>query len=453
MTAALVLLALAGLSLPEEDLFTERLVATMPAGAALEGTSFLDPNGELFTPRSPVRWSPDGSQVAYVAYLADGTHPVVGDEVGPAFDYIDPPVFHGNEGAFRVGNREGKDREVWWVWRGEASIKQLGKGQDWIGAIALSPDDGEAVFWTQPGAKVMAGGAYDRSNQVFQSPWKKGKQWSDASSLTAPLFDPDGKRIYTAAMKGSEWFVLTIDKKGEHRAKQGFGMLQDMVLQPDGDGLALVVPDTSPRRGGSSGPSAPPGFGSGGMKSVVQVGKETFGADFDSAGAPAYSADGKHLAYKVKRKGQFGILVDAGDEPVAWHDFVTTPVFGPKGKQLAYAANQGTEVQPWFDMKLSMDRADRTGTEQVVIQDRKGKQVETGEHFQRIEGLTWSPDGELLAFAAQGEEGWRVHAGDKVSDAYDHIGELHFSKDGKRLAFGARTEREFWWRVLELDTE
>ena len=434
------------LATPEDPLATERLLATLPEAASLEGPPVPMPDGSTHTPKLRVSWSPDGATVAYVAWLPDGTHPVIGEVVGPAFDYLDGPVFGAGQVAFRAGLRKGKDRESWWIWSGEPTIKKLGKAQDWIGAVALSPVDGEAAYWTQPGARVVADGSYNRGSQVFRSPWKKGKKWGDATSLTPPTFAADGRTIHTAGMKGSEWFVLTIDKKAERRGKQGYQMIYDLVPQPAGDELAVVA--QRPWQPGAV--TAMPGSAPAGMQSVVQVGDHAHGEGFDGAGCPTWSPDGEQLALKVRRGGRYGVVLADEDEPAAWHDFVTRPVFAPGGERLAYVASEGAKVSSWFDLVLSMDRMAREGTDRVVVRDLVAGGAEEDEPFERVEGLTWSPDGLVLAFAAEDADGWRVHAGDVVSPAYDQVGELHFSEDGGRVSFGARSGRELWWRVLEL---
>jgi hypothetical protein len=58
-----------------------------------------------------------------------------------------------------------------------------------------------------------------------------------------------------------------------------------------------------------------------------------------------------------------------------------------------------------------------------------------------------------VAFCARDEKGWHVVVGEKVSPAYSEVGPPTFSEDGQRVAFGARSDREIWWRVLELASE
>ena len=106
---AVALLALTALiaSAQGDSRWVDHALATIPEG--------LEPYDGL------VVFSPDGKQVAYAAAKGDKGVPVIGERVGDAFDFVDPPVFSpsGDQVAFRVGKSATSKTEKWWVLIGE----------------------------------------------------------------------------------------------------------------------------------------------------------------------------------------------------------------------------------------------------------------------------------------------------------------------------------------------
>ncbi|MEM1552873.1 MAG: hypothetical protein QXH03_09445, partial [Candidatus Bathyarchaeia archaeon] len=152
------------------------------------------------------------------------------------------------------------------------------------------------------------------------------------------------------------------------------------------------------------------------------------------------------------------------------------PVFSPDGKTVAYAAKEGGK---WL----------------VVVGEKRGRSFDAI-MFSEIDWLVsivreaptiiFSPDGKKVAYV--GFDGNRafVVAGDTISSAFDSVGGLCvgggfgytqkgqsmllpptfvvtvgetvrckgspfvFSPDGSKIAFGARTGTELWWKVMQV---
>ena len=426
--------------------FEETLLATIPEGYSLEGEPRRDPDGNTVPNVSRVVFSPDGRRVAYVAHQGSQSYPTVGEEVGEAYHYIDPPFFSddGQHVGFRVGNRVKKDREKWWVLLdGEETHPE-----DWMGRVTFRPGSDEVVYWAQPGARIADGGFYERKDLIFKCPGKKGKKWRDARALFPPTYSSDGKTVATAASRGGEWYVLLITKRGQKQAKKGYSMINCVALSPNGKDHAVSVLKDSDGLGFGD---MPPGMTMMGGSFAIEHGKKKYGAGYDSAGVPVFSPDGKHLAYKVLRAGQMGIAIDGDKRAECEHDYVFTPIFHPKGKRIAYVANQGGKIDDYWKMGVEGDWSLKGGENRIISHDLRGKKSEQSEAYLEIRHSTFSPDGDLIAFAARTEEGWRIVVGEKQSEPFDELGPPVFSADGKVVAFGARSERELWWRTLAVE--
>jgi hypothetical protein len=360
-----------------------------------------------------------------------------------AYDYASGPVF-GRDGAhwaFRVGKREGKDRERWWVL---LDGKEVG-AEDWIGDISLAPDGEHYAAWTQPGAKLASDGSYTRGKQVLVTPWKSGAKWDDADSLIAPRFALDGSFVTTLASKAGKWQLLLADKNGEHELGVAQAFITGYDVSQDGKSFALMVADDSTMDEDSPAPPDPSGMAD--MKSVIVFGKQTLGADRDDANSPRISPDAKQVAWILRSGAKHGVAFGDGKRAKASHDWVRALTYRPDGKELAFAAGTGG--------KPNLALLDPEGGQQIddaqwhiVRCDSGGKEHADEATFRRVAHLTWSRDSKQLAFAGETADGWRIICGDKRSEPFDEIGPPHFSADGTHVAFGARKGRELWWKIL-----
>lgn len=91
------------------------------------------------------------------------------------------------------------------------------------------------------------------------------------------------------------------------------------------------------------------------------------------------------------------------------------------------AAATGTQARDAPDVRLCWN----AGHWSVVVGGRKG------EPFDNVDALTWSPDGERLAYAAQSSGHWFVVEGDRKGKPFDDVHRLTWSPDGKTPAYVA----------------
>jgi len=427
------------LLVPVQDVsLEERLLAEIPAGVEIEGTPLIGPDGNEWPNVHPIHWSPDGTQVAYVGITAGGTAPVIGEEVGEPWMFCGSPSFGatGEDVLFRIGRRTSKKSEEWWVL---VNGEKIGH-EDWIGTPTFSPDGNKIAWWSQPGAKIVSDGSYDRSGQKLivaerqGKKWKIGKgkkKWQDAMSLGALTFSADSKVVATTAMDKGKWFVITSNGRKEIELTKGSPMVSGFALAPDGKSAAACVFDSGGTPGGL--PGAPPGMAGipPGMKGKVVYGKKEYGKRYDQATEPVISPNGKLVAMVVIKGRKQGIAIN--DEKIdCEYEAVSPGVFRPDGKEIAYAA------------ALEKNKT------AIVTRATKGRRKSVrGPEFLEIKSLVWSADGERLAYIARSAEGWHVVGGDLKSEAYDEVGPPRFA--GESIAFGARTGRELWWKVLALD--
>ena len=429
----------------------ETLIATIPEGIELEGEARIGPDGNEWPNVSYVYWSADGRRVAYVGMQDGGSYPVIGEEVLAGYQFVDPPVFSddGQHVAFRVGNRKSSKQERWWVLLdGETQ-----GAEDWIGTIQFRPGTDELCYWTQPGARIGSMGEYTGGDLVFRAGKKKGKKWDDANALIPVSFSADGSVIASPAMRKSKWYAMRFEKKGERKPKkkEGTQMITSLALSPDGKDVALCTMD--PRATGSGMSDLPPGMpasaGMFGMKLIVMHGKEVYGQDQSGAGQPVFSPDSKRLAYKLLSGDKMGIAID-GKPPATASDYVHTPVWSPDSKRIAYAVTEGGMVNEFWRLGFEGDYSISGGQTHLYFHDRGGKNATEGSSYLEVRDIVWGPDDDQIAYRARTDDGWIIVCGDKQSPVFDQVGTPTFGPQGAAVYFGARTERELWWRVLEL---
>ncbi|MEM7517224.1 MAG: hypothetical protein AAF368_09910, partial [Planctomycetota bacterium] len=417
----------------------------VPEELRLEDEPMIGPDGKSYPIQVPILWSPDGKRVAYSAIAAEGRAAVVNDSVLGIFDFCDPPSFS-SDGAhyvFRIGMTKSKKQEVWWtLLDGEKQNKC-----DWLGSVQVLPD-GATCYWEMPGARIQRDGSYKNKPMLFRTPFRKGKKWNQGRALQAPVIAEDGTWCATyGSLRGDDWTVVLATKKGEKAVGEPSPFIADFAISQDGKQVATVERESPPGRPVMRGR----GFKDG---AVLRSGKKEYGEGYDDLGVPQFTPDGKHLAYKVDRGGKMGIAFD-GDKKVEpeW-DFVWSPKFSQDSKRFVYVANRGGEVSPFWRMSSEGDYVDAEGGENFVIaSDLGGKKREEWGPFGVVTDLVISADGKLVAFVAEEEGGWRIHCGEAKSELYDEVGTLIFAEDGEKLAFGARSDRELWWRVLELEED
>ncbi len=445
--AALVL-ALAGsatLAAQDEGSKTNggRKLATIPDDLELSQTS-RGPDGTAYTTYTRFVFGRDGAFVAYSGFRGGKGVAMASEEELGEFDFLHQPVTDAahTHFAFRAGSRKSPTKEQWWA----IVDGKKGKSYAWISSVAVN-GDGEAAFWEQPGAKVQqSDGAYNRSSVVFHAGRKTSKKFDDV-----PMFDPvwsaDGKTALTAAQKGREWVPITVTRRGAKADKRGHPMIDDAVLAPDGKRFALVV-----TVGGMPlppGVPAPPGQAAG--KPQVFVDGKAYGDDTDGAGGPVFAPRGKRFAYRYLDDAKMGLAFDTGKQTKADWDYVGEVTFDGKGKQVAFTANVGGKVNPYFRLRNVDNPLELApgGTWSLHTWSGKGDAEAIVEGVEAARFPTFGPTGEL-AFVQRAKGRWYVTVAGRRSEGYDDIDQPFWGDQGKSIAFGARRDRDLLWQVLEL---
>jgi Tol biopolymer transport system component len=176
------------------------------------------------------------------------------------------------------------------------------------------------------------------------------------------------------------------------------------------------------------------------------------------------SPDGRRLAY-IAIEGEKSIVVVDGEEGNPYDAISGVPIFSPDSQRLAYLAGEGAEQMVVVDgvegppyegigphAVCILEGDDRVCSEILFSPDSqhvayvaldKGSvftviDEQPAESYFSIVGLTYSPDGEKLAFVAGGF-GDRVVVGGEEQPEYENIlaSSLVFSPDGQRLAYVA----------------
>ncbi|MBU1102821.1 hypothetical protein KJ853_04195 [Patescibacteria group bacterium] len=165
------------------------------------------------------------------------------------------------------------------------------------------------------------------------------------------------------------------------------------------------------------------------------------GKEYDNVFCLTFSPDGGKLAYVVKQKENYLIVVNGqegkaypipAEEREFWSDswtIISSPVFSPDSKNLAYAVNWNSGKEGGF----------------VVLNNQEQKKY--AQIFEKT--LTFSPDSGSLAYMATKGDG-KVFAviNNKEEKPYELIGKekmnLMFSPDSRNLAYIAGQSRKFF---------
>ena len=127
-------------------------------------------------------------------------------------------------------------------------------------------------------------------------------------------------------------------------------------------------------------------------------------------GGPLFSPDGKRWAAGIVRKGKYVPVIDGVDGDPC--DNVSGLTWSPDGQRLAFAARGG--AKSW-----------------VVVNGKKGQEYEAI----APKSLLFSPDGKRFAYLARRDGKTIVVLDHQESKPYTQATDLRFSPDGKRFAY------------------
>jgi hypothetical protein len=347
-------------------------------------------------------WSPDSERVAYAARRGDPDKTtawriVVGDTEGPAFDTVGDPVFSPDGQTVAYAARRGRDRaEREMVVSGGNVVAE----HDGVANVAFSPD-GRLAYVRRTGRDKEAVCAVVLGEQ-------EGPAFAWAGR---PVFSRDGKHVaYPASRqpRGLAPRFLVIDGT----SGPDVGMLLGLSL--DANGRPVYMRST--KRGLN--------------RWSVVVGDQA-GEDFEGVSLPAVSADGGRVAYvghRVSGMSRKAFLVvdgkSAAMEDAGFGLVNSPPVLRPGDYGLAFSVPSATRLEGSAGGFMLFDALDQW----------------------YLTGLVLGPEPGQLAYT-----NWStVWAGGARSEKFDYAGTPVFSSDGRKVAFGARRDREYRWVVMNV---
>jgi hypothetical protein len=206
------------------------------------------------------------------------------------------------------------------------------------------------------------------------------------------------------ATTGKDEYVAVLEGKPGEKAFRA----ESLVLSPDGKRWAMVVLD-------------PPG-GAPERSHVVLDGVK--GPGFRQVADLAFSADGDSFGYRATAGGQDTIVI--GGEKHG------------SGSDAGFVLGISGVPATWWMTK---------GGQSTIESNGKSRS------YPSIAKVQASEDGRVVAFVAGDGKKSRVVVGEKEGAAYDDVGELRVSRDGKRIVYTAAEDQGGKRRWLVVDGE
>jgi hypothetical protein len=180
---------------------------------------------------------------------------------------------------------------------------------------------------------------------------------------------------FAFTVKQKDWYHLATDVglRGSYKSMT----LSNVMFSPDGEHLSYTVDGTEP---------------------VLVLDSETVGY-YDEVLGPVYDSVGKGLGYALRYQDLWHVTIQrpAGTIRFETTDDVSDLMLCPSGEHFAYA-----RTSPLGGVTIMLDT------------------VPVGE-YREVEGLTFSPDGRNLAFAAAEGNKWRVVFKGVASGLYESV--------------------------------
>lgn len=249
-----------------------------------------------------------------------------------------------------------------------------------------------------------------------------------------PAWSPDGHRLVFARHRGSTiyLFVRSADGSQERRLTDRTDPEYDAAWSPDGKQLAFSYVKTSPNQGDlevylidADGKNLTP--------FAVTDGK------LSHEESPAWSADGRWIAYTSTRHGNreiYAARADGSETKRLTSDAALDmhPAFAPNGTRLVFATNRwgdlelaavdlvsgkiqrltdspGLDDYPAFspDGRRIVFTSNREGNMEIYVIDAKGGHPQNISNHEAIDNFpTWSPDGNIT-FVSNRDGGFDIY--------------------------------------------
>ncbi len=384
----------------------------------------------------------------------------------------------------------------------EKRIHQVDKS--WLaGTLQPSPDNRRFAYVVQKGRvdpKTRRPGPAAKEKKMKLFVVLDGKPQEKTYEDIGPdfLFSPDSKHFAYAARQGKEVFLVV---NGVELTKYDDVLRHSVAFSPDSRRLAyLAVKEKKcyavvQPAGGQAGAEEQGPYDDLAAETTVfspdskhlawaaRVGEKWFlvldkkkqkACDGIIDGSVKFSADGRRLAYAAVFDGRWCVVLDG--KGMTRHDNVGQITLSPDGRRLAYAGREEDKQYVVLDEKrgspydgivpeslaFSADgkrfgyMVETTKRKQFLVVDGK----EVGKQYANVlQGPLFSPDGTKLIYIARGEEkkqfvvvaGPGGQAGGREHERYDRVGggSIAFSPDGKRMAYAAMNNRQWFVCVDE----
>jgi Tol biopolymer transport system component len=371
-------------------------------------------------------WTPDGRSIVFQSYRSGNFHiwRMNADGSGAtqlttgAFDCREPRVSpDGRSVAFSSDRTGSYAIHVLDLSSGAVSLWSNGKGQACQPAWAL---DGKTIVYAADRTRIEAC-AQGRAPTVLAN-LRDNPDFMNATLAQSPSYDPRGGLIYHVVENGEAEYRTPAGAlfKGEDLFPFRPRWLKsgDMLYTADGQirrrsgGKVVQIPFAAQN------PVARPGYAKR-QKDFDSVAPKTV----VGIGSPALSPDGTQIVF---RSLNALYLLAVGGKPKALVNdgfWVCDPAWSPDGKTLAYSTDRGGKLDIWLrDMATGAERQLTQGADAAL-------------------SASWSKDGRQIAFLDQQGGLFRVEveggATTRVFQSLWEPGKPSWSADGKTIAYAA----------------
>lgn len=362
--------------------------------------------------------SPDGCHLVAVSVTADDERQVFVDgKPGPKVAMV-------KEDSLRI-SADGQ-HTAYIAGRGDYQYAVIdGKPGPQYGAVAN-------ISFSADGKRVVYAGLKTNKQCVVVLDGVEGAEY-EAIIADSPLMSLSGTSVAYGARKDGKWRVWLNGKEGSD-----YDRLGHLVLSSNGATCVYQA-----RRGGSA----------------VTVINGLAGPPQEGTGSIAVSPDGKRVAYVAWKEQKCRVVVD--NKPGIPSDGLVEDSLGfsPDGKRFAYKVGLGGKrvavidgkPGPEFDgmakgpMVWSSDGKRvgyqaRRSNEWLVVIDAKESSLHEG---LSLNSPVFGPDGKSVAFGVVKADRWTYVINNTNTPAYDALGSIAFSQDGRHVAYSAKSGKAF----------
>lgn len=433
---AAALLGLGSTGVAQEERFEPRGLGQLPDGMLLTSKRSID---AFRTQR--VRFNPQGTRWAAAMYGQRIQMAAVldGEIVAEGLTAY-PPRWssNGEHVVSRMWVGETPDNG-WW------ELVLNGKVQDGPRTGLSEPQvtpDGLPVYWRTVSTKA---------NKLGQDSTKEQAEfclggvtagdrapWFSVEKASPPKLRAAGDVAFTMITGLGGCQLLRMDARGRTVwiPESANGWFEDWTISPNGRRVAYGNAVSSPED------SAEMRFPS------LHIDGRSAGKGFASSSVPVFSRDNKFAAFKVLNQDRMGVATTRGERPkLDWH-YVSAPVIDPKGQRVAFAGYTESNIRNELRMyERPQDHWELKGKCSLVVQTLRGGAEVSDRVFDRMEQITFTPDGKGVAYVGERDRELYVVWGAHRYGPYQSAHGLCFDEQGERLAFGVVKEREVRWVV------